>query len=207
MRFPSPNRKFRRLISLTLMSALTITSLWTLPSRTALAFKPRYPVVRGDWTHANITEFAIWHAILVDNYLGVGVNPLDRVVRSGIERAVSQIIGGNTTTDQVTQGGEFFSPAAHFDDEAFVSGQGRLTRLRKRVNAKLQRPITGSIFDTTLPQARGELGRSLHAIQDFYSHTNWAEKIDRVTPNDRLGRGVNLLNVARRGEPTCRTTS
>uniref|UniRef100_A0A914X9W3 VWFA domain-containing protein n=1 Tax=Plectus sambesii TaxID=2011161 RepID=A0A914X9W3_9BILA len=52
--------------------------------------------------------------------------------------------------------------------------------------------------------ARQELGRALHALQSFYSHTNWLEQFGSVI-NDKLGAQNDLgVSIASPATPTCR---
>ena len=51
-------------------------------------------------------------------------------------------------------------------------------------------------------QARMEIGTVLHAVQDFYSHTNWIELGFNV-PNQDLATGHNLGSVAAKNARTC----
>jgi hypothetical protein len=77
--------------------------------------------------------------------------------------------------------------AAHFDCENFSGGQLRLL-------AKL-REIKSSLDAGNISGARKALGQSLHAIQDFYSHSNWVETMGGGIYPD-LGRPGGSLPVA-----------
>ena len=91
------------------------------------------------------------------------------------ESAIEAIEEANSNTDF---GEEEKIAAAHFDSEQFESGQNRLINLRHS--------IISSITVGDVNKAREDTGRFLHALQDFYSHTNWIENGNRV-PNPVLG--------------------
>ncbi|CAF3076558.1 unnamed protein product, partial [Rotaria sp. Silwood2] len=59
--------------------------------------------------------------------------------------------------------------AAHFDSEAFINGSRRILQLRQIVVNDT------STTNKDLTNARQSLGRLLHTLQDFYSHSNWIE--------------------------------
>ncbi len=64
---------------------------------------------------------------------------------------------------------EFWTPHAHFDNEEFSAGSARLRQLRE------------TIVKATLEQnyllAQQEIGRALHAIQDFFAHSNFVDRV------------------------------
>ncbi|CAF2962008.1 unnamed protein product, partial [Rotaria sp. Silwood2] len=86
--------------------------------------------------------------------------------------------------------------AAHFDSEAFINGSRRILQLRQIV-----------VNDTRtsgkdLTNARQSLGRLLHTLQDFYSHSNWIE-MGQTNINDLIGINEIIGSVAGRNQPTC----
>jgi|GEM_PF-1511201 len=83
------------------------------------------------------------------------------------KRAIKQIIAGNTFVDDgmVYGEGEFWTPEAHFDDELLFEGSQRLLNLMTRVIL--------SLVDLNGEDARKDLGRATHTLQDFYAHSNW----------------------------------
>ena len=91
------------------------------------------------------------------------------------EDAIVSVENSNMATDF---GPESRLAAAHFDAEQFSAGQERLVYLRRQM---LQVTVEGR-YD----EARMFLGRLLHALQDFYSHSNWVE-LGETTPNPDLG--------------------
>uniref|UniRef100_A0A3Q1M3B1 von Willebrand factor A domain containing 7 n=1 Tax=Bos taurus TaxID=9913 RepID=A0A3Q1M3B1_BOVIN len=86
-------------------------------------------------------------------------------------------------------------PDLHFDAERL--GQGR-TRL---VEALRETVAAAKALDYTL--ARQRLGAALHALQDFYSHSNWVE-LGRQQPHPHLlWPRQELRSLAQAGDPTC----
>jgi von Willebrand factor A domain-containing protein 7 len=102
------------------------------------------------------------------------------------EAAIKEIVTANGYTDKW----EVFSSSAHFDDEDFSGGQKRL--------AQKIADIIASLNAGKISKAREALGQALHAVQDFYSHSNWVET--RAGIYEDLGRG-GPLTVA--SGPTC----
>ncbi|KAM5287222.1 von Willebrand factor A domain-containing protein 7 isoform 2-T6 [Hipposideros larvatus] len=86
-------------------------------------------------------------------------------------------------------------PDQHFDAERL--GQGR-TRL---VGALREAVVAARAFDNTL--ARQRLGAALHALQDFYSHSNWVEMGKKQPHPHLLWPRQELGNLAQVGDHTC----
>ncbi|KAJ5046313.1 uncharacterized protein L3040_003560 [Drepanopeziza brunnea f. sp. 'multigermtubi'] len=85
----------------------------------------------------------------------------------------------------------------HCDGESFDEAQVRIQEKKKAAIAALQAnsPLTAV--------ARDNIGQALHTIQDFYSHSNWAELGNRETNLDLI-RGTNMSEyVATFEERTC----
>ncbi|XP_023189663.1 von Willebrand factor A domain-containing protein 7-like [Xiphophorus maculatus] len=59
------------------------------------------------------------------------------------------------------------SPPHHFNSEAFLEGRGLITEGVAAIKANIRKE--------NFKAARKTLGRVLHTIQDFYSHSNWVE--------------------------------
>jgi hypothetical protein len=132
-----------------------------LPSGTTLAFKPvgTLRVTDNDITHTDITEDAIKELIVND-----GIIPdINRIGRTS-QKAIDNIKWANARTDL---GGEYISDAGHFTGEAFAARQRRRQTHFQRVISALE--------GNNVADARENLGRALHALQDFYSHSNWIE--------------------------------
>ena len=108
------------------------------------------------------------------------------------ENAIEAIEEANSGTDF---GDEKDIAAAHFDSEQLQSGQNRLINLRQG--------IVSLIMAGNVVKAREDTGRFLHALQDFYSHTNWIENGNRA-PNPMLGKpNERIANIASPTQQTC----
>ena len=83
--------------------------------------------------------------------------------------------------------------AAHFDSEQFESAQTRLRDLRTLATCLISRRGLCQLDDrdSEYDNARKYVGRLLHTLQDFYSHTNWIE--------NHIGKGITIYNDL--GEP------
>ncbi|VFV45797.1 protein g7c precursor [Lynx pardinus] len=86
-------------------------------------------------------------------------------------------------------------PDLHFDAERL--GQGR-TRL---VGALREALVAARALDHTL--ARQRLGAALHALQDFYSHSNWVELGQQQPHPHLLWPRQELQSLAQVDDPTC----
>ncbi|KAF0881959.1 VWA7 protein, partial [Crocuta crocuta] len=86
-------------------------------------------------------------------------------------------------------------PDLHFDAERL--GQGR-TRL---VGALREALVAARALDHTL--ARQRVGAALHALQDFYSHSNWVELGQQQPHPHLLWPRQELRSLAQVGDPTC----
>jgi hypothetical protein len=84
------------------------------------------------------------------------------------DAAAAAVIAGNLNTDRDEGvGGEFWTAAAHFDNEQIAAGSARLkTRLLAALDA---------VDACDAAQAREQLGRVIHGVQDFFAHSNWVE--------------------------------
>ena len=69
--------------------------------------------------------------------------------------------------------------ATHFSEERIQEGSMRLQELRSSV-------ITSMLRGMRHEHSRQLVGRYLHTLQDFYSHSNWVEIGNRVTAHDGL---------------------
>ena len=101
-----------------------------------------------------------------------------------IKNSLESIAKINRFTDLDEQENE----EAHFDSEKFDDGAKRLLLFKKAAII--------SIKSGNLPKARSFIGRLLHTLQDFYSHSNWVESISLDTVNVFLAKSNNLGNIA-----------
>jgi hypothetical protein len=146
----------------------------TLTPLAALAFGGEDPIAGKPWHHEEISAEAAreagfapeaaaqvaWHADYVDSYL---YNPL-WWAQGGLKRFKVAL----ATAPELTR--------VHFDD-LFTTAQ---------VRDQWDRYTTGTLAGLLWAReqddpsaARHVLGVSLHAIQDFYSHSNWVDAPDR----------------------------
>ncbi|KAM7202560.1 hypothetical protein V8F20_004349 [Naviculisporaceae sp. PSN 640] len=116
-------------------------------------------------------------------YFGIPVNQMTRSMHS----ATQEIIQGSMDVDDHLGGVDpryskkeaEYAPA-HCDDEQIGACQRRLQDMRDKILRDLQ---TGDVG-----RARNNLGRALHTLQDFYSHSNWIE-LGQVDISKKLGVG------------------
>ena len=108
-----------------------------------------------------------------------------------IKKALEKI----TDLNQYTDTDEQFNEEAHFDSETFEEGAKRLLLLK-----------AGAIYAIKLgysPQSRSFLGRLLHTLQDFYSHSNWVESISSEKPNEFLANSNDLGSIVDKNTVVC----
>ena len=96
-------------------------------------------------------------------------------VRLKYNDAVEDITDANSEVDD----SEASIPKAHFDNEQIFAGSKRLQELK----SKAIENIRGGRYQG----ARSNVGRALHSLQDFYSHSNWVE-LGNTEPHDKLGK-------------------
>lgn len=165
----------RRPVALALLTSL-LFSLFTatIAPRQAQAFAGEDPLNGLPWHHEDITEKAAkaagfsdgaadslgWHADYIDSYL---YNPL-WWAKGGMHRLKSSLATGRELEKM------------HFDD-LFA---------RDRVDHTWRRYLSGTIAgliwareNNDVSAAQNIVGVSLHAVQDFYSHSNWVDAKDR----------------------------
>ncbi|XP_035998882.1 von Willebrand factor A domain-containing protein 7-like [Fundulus heteroclitus] len=88
------------------------------------------------------------------------------------------------------------SPSRHCDNENITEGQKLITDGLDVVKAanKEQNYVSATSY----------LGRILHTLQDFYSHSNWVE-LGNTSPNSDLIRKAPVQNIAAKTRETCRS--
>lgn len=85
------------------------------------------------------------------------------------QRALEEVAQANEDTDDLSSAA-LFHPERHFTNERFAASLTELTTNRNTViNSVKTDPRDGNA-------ARRALGRALHGLQDFYSHSNWVEQ-------------------------------
>lgn len=116
------------------------------------------------------------------------------------ERAILQVRDATAGVDEiVSDRWELSVPAAHCDDELLPECTQRIIDIKNTViNVLRASPPDGS-------EARRQIGRALHTLQDFFSHSNWINisagdpglgnnVISRLSPTaDTCVRGVSSL--------------
>jgi hypothetical protein len=95
------------------------------------------------------------------------------------------ILEMQTAAARVDLGSEFWVAAAHCDAEILFMCTKRMVDLKNEAIAALSNPLTRDPR-----RAREAVGRALHTVQDFYSHTNWVSSpgLSHTSFNPALGR-------------------
>ncbi len=141
----------RAALTLTLV-VLAATCSWV---GSVYAFKPT-----AEYGHVGICRDAI--------------TPITRTASSGetlrfSARAIEEIRDATAGVDEIfSDRGEFDTPAAHCDDELLPACSQRMMNIRDNIINNLKNEATRDGAE-----ARAQLGRALHTLQDFYSHSNW----------------------------------
>ena len=194
MKYSSVHRTYRRVAALLIAaSALTSGLLLFSPPPTVEAFKPvHFPFAgAGDKTHVQITEEAIKESIE-----GEGILPGVTKVTKRMEKAIEQIKNGNKATDLLPN--LYLTDEAHFTGDDLAGSQERINGLLEYMKAALEA--------NEVAKARWALGSAIHAIQDFYAHSNWIET-GHSSPNPFVGdfskTGALLDSAAAKNEITC----
>lgn len=140
-------------------------------------------------THQKITEQAIEE--LDKEFFGI------TKLTKPMKEAIKQIVNANAEVDEdMSSGDENTTPSAkHFDGENFAGGQRFVLDNRNLVLITLESDNAAG--------ARTYLGQALHAIQDFYTHTNWIE-LGNSSPHPQLGVvGATITGTASLFDRTC----
>jgi len=111
--------------------------------------------------HSGITEDAL--NTRYKEYFGI-----DKPTKS-MKNARQEIQDGSEAVDDHGPKGknEAEDAKCHFDDEEFFASNGRL------IDKKAE--VAVALFNNDVSSARELLGRALHTLQDFYSHSNWVD--------------------------------
>lgn len=170
----------RRGFSLTLLSLLPVVA----SAERAQAFFPKawlsgYGAVGR--SHETITKDAI-KQVLSQVY---GLQKPSRTV----SLALDKITEGNAFVDEDQKNGYL-----HFDGESFNQGQQQIQKMKEW--------LLYSLRADRIEEARFNLGRALHTLQDFYSHSTWVD-LGNTGPHPLVGRYMPLADTAFRNEATC----
>jgi hypothetical protein len=90
-------------------------------------------------------------------------------------------------------------PYRHFDNESFEKGSEYVIDMKNKVISRLSKD---NMDDFDLKAARTYFAYGMHAVQDFYSHSNWIELgHHEICPT--LGVGPFQVPLASQSESTC----
>ncbi|XP_026518010.1 von Willebrand factor A domain-containing protein 7-like, partial [Terrapene carolina triunguis] len=193
--------------------------LWALPllllaPRGALGFFPNFwsramALAWGSATHQDLTEDALLNAtlelfrdlppprgrrlaweqfqarpLLADEVFAAYYGPGASARR--FRAALVEVGNANAALDFLPAARD--DPVLHFDGELLRPAGASLLRARREVLQALGAEL--------YPLARQRLGRLLHSLQDFYSHSNWVELGHRGIHPDLLQPGRELGSIA-----------
>ena len=157
---------------------LIVTTFPLFPVPTALAFMPDNKTANdleagGSSTHESITFDVINK--YDEKLFRLGTKPLTENMKDARDEIIKAVRGVDSLF-----GSEFLTSSAHFDGEDFAKSQKRLTDFKLKVKELMMAK------NPNVKDAREYLGRALHTLQDFYSHSNWVE-LNRGAYNSVLG--------------------
>ncbi|KAL7878084.1 hypothetical protein SRHO_G00047270 [Serrasalmus rhombeus] len=114
-----------------------------------------------------------------------------QVSAAKFHEALNQIYMENSLVDR-----DFMtSDLHHFNSESFSGGRTLITQGTAAIKANIRK---GSF-----QAARETLGRVLHTLQDFYSHSNWVELGNKATYPVLIRPDLTISNIADVNTPTC----
>ena len=97
-------------------------------------------------------------------------------MRHFTEASIKEIADANIATDSIlAKSAAYWHSERHFTNEAFPESTDNLKTLKDQILEALRNPNRPGRGNNAGSQARRYLGSALHAIQDFYSHSNWVE--------------------------------
>eukprot|EP00741_Cyanophora_paradoxa_P019262 tig00000215_g18597.t1 len=150
----------------------------------------------GSMTHEGITRTAVLNVLSRDLEV--------KVLSTEAALAITAVIQANAGVDQDQSHSEL-----HFDGENFEGGQailvagfaGTIAGLQQAAYELAHEADPSKALDT-LAAVRAALGRTLHTLQDFYSHTNWVE-LGNADPHLGLGWAGVVLESSPPDERAC----
>jgi hypothetical protein len=152
---------------------VAVGSLVVLAAPSLLAFKTRI--------HADVTREALGEITRsIDGHL-LRFQPaaIEEIVSANLRQDQGAIVPCFFTATALDPGGAFAVSGNHFDSEQLSEGSlMAIGRLNAAKTALKRSPSEGS-------SARRFLGRVLHAVQDYYAHSNWVER-GLAIPDNRL---------------------
>jgi hypothetical protein len=166
----------RRLAASLALGLTAAAALLTGGARPAAAFGGEDPIKGNPWYHAEFSKEALeangfsldarlaiaWHADYVDSYL---YNPL-WWAPGGVKRFRASL----ATYDELAK--------LHFDD---LYSSDQVHRMFRHYTSGTVAGLIWAAKNNDVAAAQNILGVSLHAIQDFYSHSNWVDAPERRT--------------------------
>lgn len=152
-----------------------------LPSTQAFVPSVGLGAITPGESHAAITKEAVQ---LVYDDLGV-----TKVTKS-MKKARQTMLDGNASVDE-----KFAAQTARHCDAENLSGCSNI------IISELQ-DVVDQVKGDNVEAAREALGRALHTLQDFYSHSNWIE-LGNAGVHPEIGTSGFVSNVAPAGVNTC----
>ncbi|XP_072533297.1 von Willebrand factor A domain-containing protein 7-like [Salminus brasiliensis] len=114
-----------------------------------------------------------------------------QVSAAKFREALNQIYMQNGMVDR-----DFMSSDRHhFNSETFTEGRALITQGMAAIKANIR--------NGNFQAARETLGRVLHTLQDFYSHSNWVELGNKKPYPNLIRPDLTISNVADVNTPTC----
>ncbi|XP_061608813.1 von Willebrand factor A domain-containing protein 7-like [Phyllopteryx taeniolatus] len=107
--------------------------------------------------------------------------------------AITSIIFRNVRVDLL----QALNASFHFDDESFISGRNIITAGLQTVKANNRQQ--------NFEAAQENLGKILHPLQDFYSHSNWVENGNEFPNSNLIRSDTSIGNIADESRATCRS--
>ena len=118
-------------------------------------------------------------------------------------KSIDSVIKFNAKVDM----DELRIAAAHFDSEQFETAQERLIDFRSSVRSLVLHQTRNTKYEEEYANARKHMGRLLHTLQDFYSHTNyienWVDGAAAIIPYDVLGESGKVITDVAELENPC----
>ncbi|XP_061557926.1 von Willebrand factor A domain-containing protein 7-like isoform X2 [Phycodurus eques] len=109
------------------------------------------------------------------------------------QQAITSIIFRNVRVDLL----QALNASFHFDDESFISGRNIITTGLQTVKANNRQQ--------NFEAAQDNLGKILHPLQDFYSHSNWVENGNEFPNSNLIRSDTSIGNIADESRATCRS--
>lgn len=163
-----------------ILAVALVTAVATTVMQPAVAFKPT-----AEFGHVGIVRDALAR-ISVASSDGLSTFRFS-------ERAILQVRDATAGVDEiVSDRGELNVPTAHCDDELLPECTQRIIDIKAAViNLLKASPPDGG-------EARRQVGRALHTLQDFFAHSNWIN----ISAGDP-GLGVNVVSRLAANLDTC----